>query len=111
ATAGRADEPAAEPCPAVSETACAPACCPCPETGCCHEGHPLLEWLLYRSERGACGCHKECGCCVPPLYVFFLSNCHCGVLPGHPALTAYATTPRSAVWHDEEFFPRGRGSA
>jgi hypothetical protein len=36
----------------------------------------LRDWFCYRSPRGCCDLHGECGCYVP-LYQYFYHDCYC----------------------------------
>ncbi|HLN27976.1 MAG TPA: hypothetical protein VK395_09535 [Gemmataceae bacterium] len=68
----------------VPEGPAAPGCC---SSGCNH-CQRFIEWLTYRPVKtcGPCGCLLcPAPCCDPPLYMFFLAECHqpgCGARTG-----------------------------
>src|SRR5262245_51801463 len=77
----------AEPAPAETRLAPqSPALAPGGQScDCCSCGkrHPILEWLTYRPYRG--GCYgRQCACCRPPLYTFFLDYCQAGGGTAYP---------------------------
>lgn len=84
----RAEEEADTPAPAPPQPPVAASSpCPCP-AACPVPRHRVWDWLCYRplTRSGCCRCGYGCTpCCTPPLYTFFLQDCHGGAWGTAPA--------------------------